>query len=302
VNRQVGWILTEIERQSEKGFSEELRQQLLDEASAHLDAAIQARLEMGVDPDIAAKDAVKEFGSPKEYVDELRKTYQQANRTQVTESVSGWSRAALVTLWIWIPYSMIWIVCGRFTTAVSLMFAGAILGAPIFAYCSFKSRQILVKAIGLSCLSAYLLLNLCVMTSWHNLWAHGGTTVVPGWESASYAHRFQSEANEAAAALEHLQRPIRSADGATLFYALPGITYELDEVNDLQRRRDVALANLHALEDAERRPAFHDLITNLKQTFIVVPFLLIVVGLINAIFGGIGLAVSRFKVVRRQTA
>ncbi|MFX8577801.1 permease prefix domain 1-containing protein, partial [Acinetobacter baumannii] len=77
--KRVGWLLTELEHQAGERVSEETRKEILQEVSAHIDSALQARLELGMDPIEAEREAVEQFGPPSAYLDELLRVHERAS-------------------------------------------------------------------------------------------------------------------------------------------------------------------------------------------------------------------------------
>ncbi len=61
-------LLDELERHARCSLSSEKTETLVAEAAEHLDASIRARLELDTLPEIAEREAILEFGNPKEIV------------------------------------------------------------------------------------------------------------------------------------------------------------------------------------------------------------------------------------------
>ncbi|RYG48268.1 hypothetical protein EON79_04955 [bacterium] len=59
------------------------------ELAAHLDAAVEARIELGDSPDEAALEAVAEMGSPKKLASRLRRIHRAPNPTSFAMTVAG---------------------------------------------------------------------------------------------------------------------------------------------------------------------------------------------------------------------
>jgi len=182
--RRVAWLLHEIERQTTDRLSEKSRQDLLDEVSAHLDAAIQARLELGMSPLEAETEAVESFGHPKAYIDDLLAVHEKAatNSIPVRHSRFG-DRKTMTALAVAAVYSCFWILSGIRTVEVQAILIGLSLVAIPFAIYSYRARRVQFFPIFLSSMATYLALCFVMCLTWHNLWLHGGLGIMPRWEA-----------------------------------------------------------------------------------------------------------------------
>jgi len=281
--RQIGWLLTEVERESSRSMTPLLQRELIDEAAAHLDASIQARLELGMDPEVATREAVHEFGDPREFVKEIRKTYERANRKEVSDQGSKWAKVAGYTMVSYAAFAILCTAGGTFDWRLPLILVGAAIAIPAFAWASFKSRRLMTGQIAAGCLAAYVGLNLLLTLTWHNLSAHRGSSVLPGWQADSFAVMLRSE--------------ITQADSR-----LSSAKLSVEDRRMYEQMKSSAETNLAALDDAIKAPALTDLDANLHQTYLSLPITFVVTALINLIFGGLGFLVSRFGIVRKRTA
>ena len=188
MSKMVGWLLSEIERKVEGRLSTEEQQSLLDEVASHLDAAIRARIELGTAPEQAEHEAVRAFGKPDAYVDELLAVHEKP----VTQKKNWFQKskpdrptiAAFCAACLWFPiYGLVEL---RYGGMHWLAFLGMALVAA-FAYFSFRARRVQILSIGLATLGAYFVSILMFSTLWLNLANHGSENVlpIPIWQASA---------------------------------------------------------------------------------------------------------------------
>lgn len=182
--RRVGWLLTELERQTEDRLSDESRKSLIGEVECHLDAAIQARLELGMSQSEAEIEAVEAFGHPKQYVDDILRIHERSQNPQTRSTVVFGEKRTMAIFWIGTILSAGLLVSGFKSIIVPGIIVGLIAVAPFFGYYSFKARRIQAAPIFFASFVACLALTTCLSFTWHNLWAHDGMGVIPRWEAA----------------------------------------------------------------------------------------------------------------------
>jgi hypothetical protein len=69
--KHLDWLVVELERQAKDRLSDEDTRELVREVEAHIDAAVRARVDLGMELEAAEKEAVEAFGEPKRIVDEI---------------------------------------------------------------------------------------------------------------------------------------------------------------------------------------------------------------------------------------
>jgi len=203
--RQVAWLLVELEHQTNGRLSDESKQLLLDEVAAHLDAAIQARLELGMTPLEAEVEAVEAFGHPQSYVDDLLSVHERSKPTVKNTWYRSGDRRTLITLSILSAFCTVCILTGipSFENPATLI---AVLAAlPVFAVFSFKARRIQAIPVAIVCAATFITLNLGMSLTWRNLWAHGGTGTYPQWQM----EQLEAHAHSTVAKLDQMLVPLQ---------------------------------------------------------------------------------------------
>lgn len=99
MNKYKSWLLVEIER-GLQDLSPDRRSAVLEEVEQHLDSAIQARLELGLSPEEADREAAAHFGSAEAFT---------SNMLQVTHTPpKKLKKAALIVAAIATTFPLIW--------------------------------------------------------------------------------------------------------------------------------------------------------------------------------------------------
>src|SRR4051812_36470359 len=75
MGKQLDWLLIELDRQARSQLPPEQARELMLETRAHLDSAIQARMEMGQEPEAAEEGAVAAYGVPEVTVSQMHEVY-----------------------------------------------------------------------------------------------------------------------------------------------------------------------------------------------------------------------------------
>jgi len=204
--RRVAWLLYEIERQTTDRLSDESRQHLLDEVACHLDAAIQARLELGMTVPEAEIEAVESFGAPKVYVDDLLKVHELGE----TPPRHRWytlrgDRPTMITFGLVSVYACFWMLVGSRTSSVPAILGGVAAAIPIFAALSFKARRLQPAPLLVGSLAVCALMAIGFSFTWDNLWAHGGMGYIQSWDAEALKTRDQHAVSQLDAMLIPLE-------------------------------------------------------------------------------------------------
>jgi hypothetical protein len=181
--RRIGWLITEIEKQTEDRLSEESRQHLLDEVECHLDAAVRARLELGMSPIEAEKEAVEAFGHPKAYVDDLLKVHEGIDdkpNQALLFRMDPWSKVAF---WCASVVGGLFLLASYRSSAIWVLLLGVGISISAFAVASFRARRIQAIPIFGSTLLVYPVIALAFSFCWVNLYAHGDMGLMPRSEA-----------------------------------------------------------------------------------------------------------------------
>jgi hypothetical protein len=205
--RRVAWLLTELEHQTENRLSDETRHELIAEVSAHLDSAIRARLELGMAPIDAEREAVELFGHPKTYVDELLAIHESAETapTRPWQWVRG-DRATLASFW----GAMLFVSSFLLSQGAILSHESACLVllafACLLAFFSFRARRIQLFPIALAAMGGYVTLVLAITLSWTTFVANDYPYGVPKWKASEVLAQDRSileEIKQPMAKLQH---------------------------------------------------------------------------------------------------
>ena len=175
MSRHVGWLLTEIEHQVDGRLSPASQQALLDEVDGHLDAAIRARLELGMDQEEAEREAVAEFGAPQSYVDQLLAIHERfENRSILVSKESKVHWPTLISFFAGCIWSVIWSILSVNREGSAFMNGIGVLCFASFAFFSYKARRPQVIPIAITTVCAYVAaIVLCSLTCL-NLYHFGG--------------------------------------------------------------------------------------------------------------------------------
>jgi hypothetical protein len=167
MGKYASWLITEIEFQMENRLSEESRQALLDEVTSHLDAAIRARLELGMEPIQAEREAVELFGRPEAYVNELLAIHEGASPSSAVKWfwLAG-DRRTILTLWLGS-------ICATGTTFLEhgnlhspfLLLVGVGTAWFLGKY-SYRTRRLQLLPIAISTLGIYSVWSAVTMLMW----------------------------------------------------------------------------------------------------------------------------------------
>ena len=181
--RHVAWLLTELEHQTNNRLSTETQQNLLAEVSAHLDATIRARLELGMDSFQAEKEAVELFGHPRAYIGDLLCVHETEetpnNRWQ-------WLRGDRATVIYSSGFLFTWLLLHCIlngslalmtSTAVLLRLTAVTLFGAAIAIRSFNFRKIQVAPLVISSIGGYVL-GMVVLTSFWTTFNWSGRTFI----------------------------------------------------------------------------------------------------------------------------
>lgn len=181
--RRVSWLLTELEHQTENRLSDDSRQELLSEVAAHLDSAIRARLELGMVPLDAEREAVELFGHPKVYVDELLAVHEGVQETKPHPWL--WlkgDRRTLVTFWAAMLFATVFLVSQQSMMSVDLAAVIWIGFGIVLGYVSFRVRRIQLLPMALAALAGYVVLTLGITAFWTTFEYNGYPYAVPNWK------------------------------------------------------------------------------------------------------------------------
>jgi hypothetical protein len=181
--RRIGWLLTEIENQTQGQLSDEARQNLIAEVASHLDTSIRARIDAGMNPLDAEIDAVKSFGPPNDYLTDLLDVHSQGKAR--TPRLFRGDRALAISYLLLTLSLMTCLLSGiRDNTMTMLMVIAAIFGSA-FAFFSFLSRRIQLIPLAGASIAATVIFMVAATIFWTNLNVYGGMGVVPNWQIAS---------------------------------------------------------------------------------------------------------------------
>jgi hypothetical protein len=144
---------------------------LTDEVRAHLDASIQARLELGMPAEEAELEAIACFGDPTKFV-------QQIVSLHAVEPPKY--RALLLTMVVAITY--VFTFCTMTYYNMPLLYIGLALATSLFAYYSWRGRTFQWKRLSLAGIATTLALSAVLGFSWVSLWNAGGMGESPRWQ------------------------------------------------------------------------------------------------------------------------
>jgi hypothetical protein len=202
--RRVGWLLTEIERQTAERLSEESRLNLLDEVACHLDAAIQARLELGMTPVEAEREAVDAFGHPQAYVDDLLRIHEGGELEKPKMSGLKGDRRTMLIFWAMTILSSVSLLIGAKHWSGQVCIASFVVLGPIFATYSYRARRVQLVPLFLATALGCAMFTLGFTLTWDDLWSHGGMGFMPKWQ----AKEEYKSAERALPQIEALIRPL----------------------------------------------------------------------------------------------
>ena len=181
--RQIGWLLTEIENQTQGQLSDEARKNLITEVASHLDAAIRARIETGMIPLEAESEAVKAFGPPSDYISDLVNVHNRPATGR--QGIFRWDRRVMISYWVLTLSLITCLLSGIRDNTMRDLLALAVVFGSVFAYFSFRSRRIQLLPIAGASLAASALFMVAATLFWTNLNVYGGGGVIPNWQIAS---------------------------------------------------------------------------------------------------------------------
>ena len=188
---QVGWLLTEIENQTQGQLPDGARQNLITEVASHLDAAIRARVESGMSPLEAESDAVKAFGPPNDYISDLVNVHNCPATGR--QGIFRGDRRVMISFWVLTLSLITCLLSGIRDHTMRDPLALAVVFGSVFAYFSFRSLRIqLIPLAGASVLATVLFM-VAATLFWTNLNVYGGGGVIPNWEIASMREEEQKQ-------------------------------------------------------------------------------------------------------------
>lgn len=188
MNKSLAWLLNEIDQKIDGRLPSESKKAILAEVQSHLDTGIRARVSNGVDPELAEVEAVKAFGPPQAYVNDLLDLHKIKGSkpkywwgtTRADKPTIASFFASCIWCILYFPYSM------RFGSTPLLQVVGiGCIGA--FVVFSFRARRVQILPIAFATPLAFLSAGIVYSLMWLNVWHHGAesTTAIAAWEAKS---------------------------------------------------------------------------------------------------------------------
>ena len=237
--QRVGWLLTELEKQTTERLSDEAMQGLLDEVRCHIDAAIRARLELGMEPIEAEREAVEAFGAPQDYVEDLLRVHEHfASKHTLASTLLG-DRRVTLAFWAINLYCCAWLTFGQMTNFIPAIGVGLMYLLVPFAWFSYKARRIQIPSILMSSVLACGMLALGLSYTWRD-----GLGVYPRTEISQ--HLVLGHLGEETRVLNRLIEPLQHI--AELHHAHPQPQLE----KDLAAGTDLGLRKIPVLQAVPR--------------------------------------------------
>ena len=173
-------FLSQLAEEAKKGLDAESAASLVEETRGHLEESIEARLELGAEPERAEREAIQAFGEARRMTREVI-----AEAARPRESQRGKVLAVAYALFI------VGLAVGpdfmRFSvTLYHAFFCFGWLFVAVFSVLAFRSRRpgsMRIFSIGLV---ASLVLWGAIGTMWLHLWSHGGMGELPRWSASAW--------------------------------------------------------------------------------------------------------------------
>jgi hypothetical protein len=176
---RIDFYLEDLQRRAERELEPEEARALCREVRLHLDAALQARLELGNDPAEAEWQTVESFGRARELVARLADVHERRDGPLGAHIPTvAWAAAALAWAGFWLIWAHPNLTMPALKIGLLLLIAG-------FAWQSFRARKWqIAPLIALGALS-WPIMTVVYGTTWLHLGANGGFGYIMIWNADS---------------------------------------------------------------------------------------------------------------------
>ena len=157
MGRVTGWLITEIERKTDGRLTDVIRQGILDEVEAHLDAAIRARIELGMETNQAEREAVEVFGTPDIFLTGILAVYESdTEKSKPRESLLRGDPTTIKLLWIGSIWPCLWMAWDPWNMRSPILWCVSCLFVYFFARASYKAKRVQFVPIAISTFGIFL--------------------------------------------------------------------------------------------------------------------------------------------------
>ncbi len=198
MGKQLDWLLIELDRQARSQLPPEQARELMLETRAHLDSAIQARMELGQEPQHAEEDAVAAYGMPEVTVTQMHEVYKTTSPSPNMDR--RWLAVAALSCVAPIVYATL-----DLQLSAALVPFGLALVIPAVLWASWGTNRIQWRNLAL----IYFPLTVVLTVMYACLWMPLGYSRIPiyRWSSTLNEVSYRMEVVQAA-----IQTPIRKTE------------------------------------------------------------------------------------------